>query len=434
MQRLLDAVARPTALIAANNQMAVGALAWPDALGISIPTELSFISFDDLDWYELATPQITAVAQPAYDTGVAAARPLLGRLSSPDGAPRVVRLATRTGDAGVHGHGPGGPAIGAFASQRRRRHAVYLAQVAGLYSRTEHGRDGSARYRQSHRTASRSRVTMGSFRTDDIDAWNAIIPLFEAEHPDIKVVFDPTNNEEYNSQIRAQLEGGVGPDLVTCRTFDLSQDLFKSGYLADLTDLPGMQESFTPFARGLRGRPTMARSPTACRSQRRSMASSTTQTCSPSWASSPRRPRVSSSPSSTPSRQQRPDLAGIALTTLTTWPADIMGWDTLWPTFTHGEETRQALMAGDLDVLTEPRHGRRGDLARPLAGLHAGRLPVTRVPRHAAAVHARPSRHLPGHVRGDPAVPGAGPLRVGCLQAVRARHPGPRGLQHHQSQ
>ncbi len=37
-------------------------------------------------------------------------------------------------------------------------------------------------------------LTMGSFRTHDIDAWNAIIPLFEAEHPDIKVVFDPTNN------------------------------------------------------------------------------------------------------------------------------------------------------------------------------------------------------------------------------------------------
>jgi LacI family transcriptional regulator, galactose operon repressor len=94
MQRLLDAAARPTALIAANNQMAVGALGVARRLGVSIPTELSFISFDDLDWYELATPQITAVAQPAYDTGVAAARLLLGRLSSPDGAPRVVRLAT----------------------------------------------------------------------------------------------------------------------------------------------------------------------------------------------------------------------------------------------------------------------------------------------------------------------------------------------------
>lgn len=95
MQRLLDAPSRPTALVAANNQMAVGALAVLQGRGVSIPTDLSFISFDDLDWYELATPQITAVAQPAFDTGVQAAGLLLDRLSGQGGAPRVVRLATQ---------------------------------------------------------------------------------------------------------------------------------------------------------------------------------------------------------------------------------------------------------------------------------------------------------------------------------------------------
>lgn len=92
--RILDRPHRPTALIAANNQMAVGALGVAKQHGISIPNDLSFIGFDDLDWYELATPQITAVAQPAYDTGVAAAELLLSRLSGQGGAPRVVRLAT----------------------------------------------------------------------------------------------------------------------------------------------------------------------------------------------------------------------------------------------------------------------------------------------------------------------------------------------------
>jgi LacI family transcriptional regulator len=95
MLRLLDGTPRPTAVIAANNQMAVGALAIIRKRGISIPADLSFISFDDLDWYELATPQITAVAQPAFDTGVQAAGLLLDRLSGQDGAPRVVRLTTR---------------------------------------------------------------------------------------------------------------------------------------------------------------------------------------------------------------------------------------------------------------------------------------------------------------------------------------------------
>lgn len=93
-ERLLGGRHRPTALIAANNLMAVGALGVARRLGIEIPRDLSFISFDDLDWYQLATPRITAVAQPAYDTGVAAAELLLDRLSGQHGAPRVVRLAT----------------------------------------------------------------------------------------------------------------------------------------------------------------------------------------------------------------------------------------------------------------------------------------------------------------------------------------------------
>jgi LacI family transcriptional regulator len=92
--RLLDRADRPTAILAANNQMAVGALGVARDLGIAIPADLSFISFDDLDWYELATPRITAVAQPAFDTGVAAAGLLLDRFSGDDDAPHVVRLAT----------------------------------------------------------------------------------------------------------------------------------------------------------------------------------------------------------------------------------------------------------------------------------------------------------------------------------------------------
>jgi raffinose/stachyose/melibiose transport system substrate-binding protein len=37
------------------------------------------------------------------------------------------------------------------------------------------------------------------------------------------------------------LEGGTAGDLITCRPFDASLSLFDKGYLADLTDLPGME-------------------------------------------------------------------------------------------------------------------------------------------------------------------------------------------------
>src|SRR5690606_41265085 len=36
-------------------------------------------------------------------------------------------------------------------------------------------------------------------------------------------------------------EGGTAGDLITCRPFDASLALFDQGYLADLTDLAGME-------------------------------------------------------------------------------------------------------------------------------------------------------------------------------------------------
>ena len=43
-------------------------------------------------------------------------------------------------------------------------------------------------------------LTIESWRNDDADLWaNQIIPAFEKDHPDIKVVFNPTAPTEYNS-------------------------------------------------------------------------------------------------------------------------------------------------------------------------------------------------------------------------------------------
>jgi len=57
-------------------------------------------------------------------------------------------------------------------------------------------------------------LTLGSWRVDDVDQLNEIITAFEAEHPDIHVVFDPTNPPDYNATRQSQLETGTGPDLM----------------------------------------------------------------------------------------------------------------------------------------------------------------------------------------------------------------------------
>lgn len=82
-----------------------------------------------------------------------------------------------------------------------------------------------------------------SWRNDDIDIWNdTIIPAFMKKHPDIKVVFAPMPPTEYNAGLNAKLAGGTAGDLITCRPFDASLELFKKGYLEDLSSLPGMND------------------------------------------------------------------------------------------------------------------------------------------------------------------------------------------------
>jgi raffinose/stachyose/melibiose transport system substrate-binding protein len=92
-------------------------------------------------------------------------------------------------------------------------------------------------------------LTIESWRNDDLSIWqDTIIPAFEAKNPGIKVVFSPAPPTEYNGALNAKLEGGTAGDLITCRPFDASLALYDQGYLADLTDLPGM-ENFSDVAK-----------------------------------------------------------------------------------------------------------------------------------------------------------------------------------------
>jgi raffinose/stachyose/melibiose transport system substrate-binding protein len=92
-------------------------------------------------------------------------------------------------------------------------------------------------------------ITIESWRTDDLAIWqDQIIPAFEAQNPDINVEFTPTNPPEYNAALNAKLEGGSAGDIITCRPFDASLELFNKGQLAPLNDLPGM-ENFSPVAK-----------------------------------------------------------------------------------------------------------------------------------------------------------------------------------------
>lgn len=75
---LLDGGA--TALVVANNLMAVGALRAVRDAGLKVPRDLSLVAIDDPPWAELTDPPLTTLAQPVRAMAEAAAQLLLGRL------------------------------------------------------------------------------------------------------------------------------------------------------------------------------------------------------------------------------------------------------------------------------------------------------------------------------------------------------------------
>ncbi len=92
-------------------------------------------------------------------------------------------------------------------------------------------------------------LVIESWRNDDIDIWNdKIIPAFNEKHPDIHVSFKPIPPTEYNAALNAKLSGGTAGDLIACRPFDASLELYKQGDLVSLNDLPGM-DNFSEVAK-----------------------------------------------------------------------------------------------------------------------------------------------------------------------------------------
>lgn len=77
---LLTLPQRPTAIFATNNMMTVGALVAIAEAGLRVPEDVSIVGIDDMEWYPIADPAISAVHESAADMGRMAAERLLLRL------------------------------------------------------------------------------------------------------------------------------------------------------------------------------------------------------------------------------------------------------------------------------------------------------------------------------------------------------------------
>jgi len=79
-QRLFSLAKPPTALFVANIEMAAGVIQFAREKKISIPKDLSLVSFDDPLWAQFMDPPLTVIVQPTEEMGECAMELLLGRL------------------------------------------------------------------------------------------------------------------------------------------------------------------------------------------------------------------------------------------------------------------------------------------------------------------------------------------------------------------
>ena len=77
MRRMLDGIDPPTAVFAANDIQAIGAIAECRASGLDVPKDISVIGFDDLPLAEFTFPKLTTVRVPAQRMGHVAATRVL---------------------------------------------------------------------------------------------------------------------------------------------------------------------------------------------------------------------------------------------------------------------------------------------------------------------------------------------------------------------
>lgn len=88
----LDAAARPSAILAANNFIGVNTLRALRSLNIRVPEDVSVACFDDPETIPDYNPFLTVAAQPAYDMGFVGMQLLIERIegSAPPSTRRIV--------------------------------------------------------------------------------------------------------------------------------------------------------------------------------------------------------------------------------------------------------------------------------------------------------------------------------------------------------
>jgi LacI family transcriptional regulator len=94
-RELLTRPEPPTAIFAANDLSALGAIDAARELGLQVPHDLSIVGFDDIPEASSTTPRLTTVAQPLHEMGRRAVQLLIEELTTGTHAHRRIHLDAR---------------------------------------------------------------------------------------------------------------------------------------------------------------------------------------------------------------------------------------------------------------------------------------------------------------------------------------------------
>jgi LacI family transcriptional regulator len=89
---LLDAAGDLTAIVAANDRLAVGCYDTLEARGLRCPEDISIVGFNDMPFIDRLRPPLTSVRVPQREIGTVAADLLLQRLADDSGAAAEILL------------------------------------------------------------------------------------------------------------------------------------------------------------------------------------------------------------------------------------------------------------------------------------------------------------------------------------------------------
>jgi LacI family transcriptional regulator len=77
VKALLACTPRPTAVMCANDLLALGVLRGLIAAGVNVPDQMALVGYDDVTFASMLSPALTSVRQPKYELGTSAAELLL---------------------------------------------------------------------------------------------------------------------------------------------------------------------------------------------------------------------------------------------------------------------------------------------------------------------------------------------------------------------